>query len=141
MFVHLSVLAILSTVGIIATNGLAVPRASPCQTNYSVVAGDTCNSIAAKFSVTTPALEATNPTIDVNCDNLFIGEKLCIPATSPPPPPPPPTCASNYTVKSGDVCISIANQFKITSAQLENANPSIDAACANLQIGEVLCIP
>ncbi|KIK68948.1 carbohydrate-binding module family 50 protein [Collybiopsis luxurians FD-317 M1] len=138
MFARSSLLAIITALGVVGANGLSLSRAS-CQTTYSVVSGDTCNSIAAKVNVTTSALEAANPSIDPSCDNLFIGEQLCIPGTITPPPPPP--CASKYTVKSGDVCISIADQFNITVTQLETSNPAIDPACDNLQIGEVLCIP
>ncbi|KAJ3749276.1 hypothetical protein DFH05DRAFT_1520888 [Lentinula detonsa] len=141
MFARLSLLAMVTALGVIGVNSFAVPRTNiysraTCQATYTVVSGDTCNKIASEFGVTTPALEAANPTIDANCDNLFIGEQLCIPAT-----PPPPTCVAEYTVKAGDVCNSIANQFAITVAQLEAANPEIDPLCDNLQINQVLCIP
>ncbi|KAJ3787270.1 hypothetical protein GGU10DRAFT_374114 [Lentinula aff. detonsa] len=144
MFARLSLFAMVTALGVIGANSFAVPRANiysraTCQATYTVVAGDTCNKIASEFGVTTPALEAANPTIDANCDNLFIGEILCIPGT--PPPPPPPTCVAEYTVKAGDVCNSIANQFDITVAQLEAANPEIDPLCDNLQINQILCIP
>ncbi|KAJ3891603.1 hypothetical protein GG344DRAFT_47018, partial [Lentinula edodes] len=100
-------------------------QTSQCQTTYTVVSGDNCVALAAKFNVTDAALLAANPAVDANCDNLFVGQKLCIP------------CTAEYTVKSGDVCISIANMFNITAAQLEAANTDIDPLCDNLQPGEV----
>ncbi|KAJ4470891.1 hypothetical protein J3R30DRAFT_3408145 [Lentinula aciculospora] len=136
MFARLSVFAIVTALGVIGSKGLALPSANvfsraTCQPTYSVVSGDTCSEIASKFNVTVSALENANPTIDSNCDNLFIGEQLCIPST------PPPTCTSDYAVKAGDVCDSIASQFGVTLAQLEAANPEIDPLCDNLQIGEI----
>ncbi|KAJ3867966.1 hypothetical protein EV359DRAFT_61054 [Lentinula novae-zelandiae] len=144
MFARLSLFAMVAALGAIGASGRALPGSqifsrATCEATYTVVAGDTCDEIATKNDVTVSALEAANPSIDANCDNLFVGEQLCIPGATPPPPPPP--CAENYTVKAGDVCINIANQFNITVPQLEAANTEIDPLCDNLQIGEVLCIP
>ncbi|KAJ3767090.1 hypothetical protein FB446DRAFT_793512 [Lentinula raphanica] len=133
MFTYLRLFTIVAALGAIqCANSIAVPRAT-CEATYTVVSGDTCDEIAAKYGITAAALEIANPQIDANCDNLFIGEQLCIPGT--------PVCAAEYTVKSGDICITIANQYGITVAQLESANPEIDPLCDNLRIGEVLCIP
>ncbi|KAE9408800.1 hypothetical protein BT96DRAFT_913903, partial [Gymnopus androsaceus JB14] len=116
-----------------------------CQSStYTVVSGDTCNGISSELNVTVAALLAANPVVNAQCTNLFIGEVLCVPTTAPPTPPTPPTtsnCTANYTVASGDVCISIANQFNITASQLEAVNTEINANCTNLVPGEVLCIP
>ncbi|KIK69094.1 hypothetical protein GYMLUDRAFT_35142 [Collybiopsis luxurians FD-317 M1] len=187
MVARLSFFTALTVLGAMAGNVLA--QNSTCRATYTVVSGDNCVAIAAKFNVSDPALLAANPAVDANCDNLFVGQQLCIP---PPPagcaaqytvvsgdncvaiaakfnvadsallaanpavdsncdnlsvgqvlciPPPPTGCVSQYTVKSGDVCISIADQFGITAAQLQAANTQIDAACDNLQVGELLCIP
>ncbi|KAF5383492.1 hypothetical protein D9757_006090 [Collybiopsis confluens] len=105
-----------------------------CKSQYTVVAGDNCVAIAAEFSVSDAALLAANPAVNAQCSNLSVGELLCIPL-------PPAGCSAQYTVASGDVCISIANKFGITAAQLQSANPQIDAACDNLAVGELLCIP
>ena len=72
--------------------------------------------------------------VNANCDNLLVGQQLCIPF-------PSPTCSADYTIKSGDVCISIANQFGITVAELEAANSEIDPLCNNLLVGEVSTTP
>ncbi len=45
---------------------------------HVVVAGDTCAGIAAQYSVTTAALISAN-SIDAECTNLKIGQKLRIP--------------------------------------------------------------
>ncbi|GAW07188.1 hypothetical protein F5879DRAFT_948295 [Lentinula edodes] len=130
MFARLPLFALVTALG--AFIGANVLAQTSCQTTYTVVSGDNCVALAAKFNVTDAALLAANPAVDANCDNLFIGQQLCIPASP---------CPVEYTVKSGDVCISIANMFNITAAQLEAANTDIDPLCDNLQPGEILCIP
>ncbi|KAJ3768564.1 hypothetical protein FB446DRAFT_694837 [Lentinula raphanica] len=132
MSARLSLFALVAAFG--AIMGAHVLAQTSCQATYTVVQNDNCVAIAAEFNVTYAALVAANPAVDANCDNLFIGQQLCIPA-------PPAECQAEYTVKSGDVCISIANMFNITAAQLEAANTDIDPLCDNLQPGEVLCIP
>ena len=47
---------------------------------------------------------------------------------------------NTYTVKSGDTCIAIAKSSGITVAALKAANPSINAGCTNLQVGQVLSL-
>jgi LysM repeat protein len=63
---------------------LCIPAAAACPSNvtYVVQSGDVCIDIANKFNVTLAALDASNPEIDANCDNLAVGERLCIPAAS-----------------------------------------------------------
>jgi LysM repeat protein len=50
--------------------------------------------------------------------------------------------AKTYTVKSGDNCGTIAQQFGTTAAALIAANsPDVNADCTNLREGQVLKIP
>ncbi|KAJ3743751.1 hypothetical protein DFH05DRAFT_1247196 [Lentinula detonsa] len=131
MFARISLFALVTALG--AIMGANVYAQTSCQATYTVVFGDNCVAIAAKFNVSDAALLAANPVsqaVDSNCDNLFVGQQLCIPTA-------PASCQAEYTVKSGDVCISIANMFNITAAQLEAANSDIDPLCDNLQPGEV----
>ncbi|KIK64621.1 carbohydrate-binding module family 50 protein [Collybiopsis luxurians FD-317 M1] len=133
MFSRLALLAMVTAVGTMMS-ARVLAQTSSCQAVYTVVSGDICIDIAAKFNVTTAALLAANPAVDAGCDNLQIGQQLCIPAI-------PSNCSSQYGVQVGDVCIDIADKFNITIAQLEAANSEIDPACDNLQPGQVLCIP
>ncbi|KAE9386438.1 hypothetical protein BT96DRAFT_839246 [Gymnopus androsaceus JB14] len=97
-----------------------------CQANYTVVAGDNCVAIAAKFNVV--QLERSNflhQAVNAECSNLTVGEVLCIP------------CATQYTIRPGDVCDSIADQFGVTAAELQAANAAVDPLCDNLAVGEV----
>jgi LysM repeat protein len=103
-----------------------------CSQSYTVISGDMCNAIAAKFGVTASAIISANPAINSGCTNLQIGQILCIPGGS---------CAQSYTVISGDTCNAIAAKFGVTAAAIISENPAINSGCTNLQIGQVLCIP
>ncbi|GJJ13031.1 hypothetical protein Clacol_007280 [Clathrus columnatus] len=50
------------------------------------------------------------------------------------------TCTRSYTVKSGDTCDGISASQSVSSYQLAANNPSINAGCTNLAIGQVLCL-
>jgi LysM repeat protein len=52
----------------------------------------------------------------------------------------PGSGANTYTVQSGDFCSTIAERNNITVDQLRQLNPTIDAGCTNLQVGQVLRI-
>ena len=106
---------------------LCIPSSCSGST-YTVAAGDSCSAIAATNSITLDALTAANPS--VNCGNLQIGQKLCIPSSC---------SGSTYTVAAGDTCSAIATANSITLEVLTAANPSVN--CGNLQIGQKLCIP
>ncbi|MFN0095093.1 MAG: LysM peptidoglycan-binding domain-containing protein [Dehalococcoidia bacterium] len=45
---------------------------------------------------------------------------------------------NTYTVVAGDICGTIADKNNITVEQLRSLNPSIDAECTNLQLGQQL---
>ncbi|KAJ3814756.1 hypothetical protein F5876DRAFT_72651 [Lentinula aff. lateritia] len=62
---------------------LCIPGAASCPSGvtYVVKDGDVCINIADMFNITLAALDASNPEIDANCDNLSIGERLCIPSS------------------------------------------------------------
>ncbi|KAJ4483817.1 hypothetical protein J3R30DRAFT_3698732 [Lentinula aciculospora] len=55
---------------------LCIPGAASCPSGitYVVKAGDVCIKIADMFNTTVAALDASNPEIDANCDNLSIGQ-------------------------------------------------------------------
>ena len=60
------------------------------------------------------------------------------PADPSPADPVPPTDGSTVTVVDGDFCITIAERTGISLEQLFANNPSINAGCTNLAIGQVL---
>lgn len=93
--------------------------------------------LVAQFSTTLNVLFSLNPTI--NCANLLAGSVICVPFVNTIVNPTPiATCQSFYTVVNGDICFSIAANFRITLDQIFSLNPNIN--CNNLQIGQRLCV-
>jgi len=59
-----------------------------CQSTYTVLEGDSCDAIAQKFGLNDTLLISNNPQIDEACDNIYIGEVLCVAQTSLVTPAP-----------------------------------------------------
>jgi len=49
-----------------------------CTKVYTVVANDTCDWIQQTYGITNPTLVANNPQIDAKCENIYVGEVLCV---------------------------------------------------------------
>lgn len=103
---------------------------------YMIMAGDTYYRLAIRYGTTVDAIIAANP--NVNPDMLMIGQRICIPTTTPPPV----TCPSGttpYTIRAGDTFYNIARRQNISLDALLAANPGVDPD--RLQIGQVICLP
>ena len=97
---------------------------------YTIVKGDTFETIGKKFGVTTKAIENANP--GVVPTKLKIGQKIQIPAPASSVSAPAamaPTAADTsaggeqtYKVKSGDTLTTIAKHFGVTVKALRSAN-------------------
>ncbi|CCM05677.1 uncharacterized protein FIBRA_07908 [Fibroporia radiculosa] len=51
---------------------------SDCSNTYVVDLGDDCDTIASTFNINTTLLYENNPNIDSSCDNIYVGEVLCV---------------------------------------------------------------
>ncbi|KAJ7622125.1 RlpA-like double-psi beta-barrel-protein domain-containing protein-containing protein [Roridomyces roridus] len=49
-----------------------------CPQKYTVVSGDNCAAIEARFGLSDSALHSMNPSINSGCTNLQIGQVLCV---------------------------------------------------------------
>ncbi|KAI0666505.1 hypothetical protein C8Q78DRAFT_455167 [Trametes maxima] len=104
-----------------------------CARSYVVQPGDTCDTIGAKNHVPSFQLETANSgKIDASCDNLKVGELLCLGIIGQ-------DCEVTQVVKTGDNCESIATVAATTVAIMLANNPNVDSNCDNLHVGEVLC--
>ncbi|KAI1376929.1 carbohydrate-binding module family 50 protein [Hypoxylon crocopeplum] len=123
-----------------------------CFTTYSVESGDTCNVIIDKFNDTFTLDEfySWNPQVAIGCYNLYPGEIVCAglntTSTMPPACPVPvaaglvSNCDACYAVAEGDNCYGVAQAGGITIDELRLWNPSLNAACTNLQLGYNYCV-
>ncbi|KAI0354143.1 hypothetical protein OH77DRAFT_1482530 [Trametes cingulata] len=104
-----------------------------CARNYTVVAGDTCNLIAAKTNTSTYQLESVNADkVNADCSNLAIGEPLCLGIVGQ-------DCDVVHVVEAGDSCDAIAEAAGTTVDILLANNPNVNSDCTNIGVGEVLC--
>jgi len=137
MFARTSFIAFTVAAAISACQGYAVlsARAFPanCARNYTVSSGDTCDKISAAQSVSTFQLAKVNEgVIDPDCDNLFVGETICLGITGQ-------DCTATHEVVTGDNCFGIAQSAGISESVLLENNPNVDASCDNIYPDEVLC--
>jgi LysM repeat protein len=140
-----------------ATPAPTLPPVSPTPVplqEYTVVSGDTCGTIAEKFSVRLAPFMELNSLTDATCTRIRIGDKLLIPAPTPTPgpsptPQPPGSALAEpvatlppeltYEVLPGDVCSKIAQKFPgMTTDQIIKLN-NLDANCT-IQIGQKLVL-
>ncbi|KIM85998.1 hypothetical protein PILCRDRAFT_5080 [Piloderma croceum F 1598] len=110
-----------------------VAKLDACQRTVHVEQGDTCDKIGADWSVSTYQIEHVNSDIiDANCDNLKIGEVLCLGIKGQ-------DCKATYVVKAGDTCDNIVESEGISLATLLANNPNTGSDCF-IHTGEVLCV-
>ncbi|KAJ7151568.1 hypothetical protein C8R46DRAFT_487936 [Mycena filopes] len=49
-------------------------------------------------------------------------------------------CAETYTVVAGDTCDAVSSVFGLSLVEFLRMNPSVGAACMNLQLGQEYCV-
>jgi len=113
-----------------------LPGAPSGGSQYTIQAGDTFTSIAAKFGTSAQNIQAANP--GVNPNNLQVGQVIKIPSGSTQRPPPPPP-QGKYTIQAGDTFTSIAAKFGTSAQDIQAANPGVNPN--NLQVGQVINLP
>jgi len=107
--------------------------AQSCARTYTVQAGDICDGISAAQNVSTYQLATVNPGIDARCDDLTPGEQLCLGYVGS-------DCTTTHVVTAGESCDGLASVYSMNTTVLMDNNPQVDADCANLYTGEVLCV-
>ncbi|WVQ79069.1 hypothetical protein IAT38_001163 [Cryptococcus sp. DSM 104549] len=53
-----------------------------CTKVYTVVANDTCAWVQEMYGISNETLWSNNPQIDAACDNIYVGEVLCVDTAS-----------------------------------------------------------
>jgi LysM repeat protein len=141
--------------GVPGTAPTPLPQATPAPAQtfpYVVQAGDTLQSIAAKFNTTVEVLRALN---NLLTDQVTVGQQLTIPGSPPPAetqsPPPKPTPSAppaaptsttrvvRYVVKVGDRLYRIGLRYGVDWTVIARynglSNPNL------IEPGDVLLIP
>jgi LysM repeat protein len=152
---------------VVYVEGGPVPVNGGGEGSYTVEPGDTAFAIAQKFNVTVEELASANNMTVEEIAALSVGQKLIIPQAAPEQQQPVTTTTpetgepaatttpeagepertstpaageeGTYTVKEGDIPVTIAEQFGITVEALLEANDITDPT--SLTIGQVLVIP
>jgi LysM repeat protein len=129
-------------------NAAFVPHAEAAPTSvtsngtYVVRAGDTLNSIAARFGVSPSALARANGISNPN--KIYIGQRLVISGSAAPVPQPKPgtTAPSGgiYIVQRGDTLAKIAARYHTTVSALMALNglknPNVIWVGQRLRVGK-----
>jgi hypothetical protein len=120
---------------ILAASAFALlANAGACTRNYTVKAGDFCDSISAAKNVSTYQLSIINVgIINSACSNLVPGQVLCLGYEGE-------DCTVTRVVKKNDTCDLITSAEGISSTVFRDNNPQINATCTNLYINEVVCV-
>ncbi|KAL3438555.1 pectin lyase-like protein [Aspergillus tetrazonus] len=110
------------------------PICSSYQT-HTTVSGDTCDSIALTYSVSSAALVMANPRQLMICDSLPADMELCLPTS----------CSVVYQLKGNDTCSSIERAASYSPNTVRRYNPWVAWDCSNLQAtteawGHVICL-
>lgn len=145
-----------------ATTPAAPSRASnksnTATKNYKVKSGDGLIALARQFDISTDTLATLNGL--KTTDSLYVGQTLKVPANANFSAPSSSssssssnnssnsnssnssssTATSNYTVKSGETLIGIANSIGVSAEQVAAVNNGFDAK-ARLQRGQTIKVP
>lgn len=104
---------------------------------YTASTGDTCDTIAMAFNVSSAAIynANSNSTFGITCSAVIPGTTLCLPLP----------CAEVYTFNANDTCTSIEQANSLAPGTVRNLNAWIQYACTNIQItnaiyGNVVCL-
>ncbi|KAG5827303.1 hypothetical protein H9Q74_002592 [Fusarium xylarioides] len=99
---------------------------------YTTKAGDTCDSLAIKYSVSSAAIFIGNPGI-MNCTDMVEGVSICMPLQ-----------CKTYKLQENDSCMSVAYFTGLQQDDIRLLNPWVHELCGNLQsativLGRVIC--
>ena len=118
-----------------STAPVYTPPTTTAKTYYTVVWGDTLESIAYRYGTTVSAIMQANNL--ANSWYIYAGQLLVIPSGTAMPPSYP--AASYYTVQYGDTLNQIAIRYNTTVWALVQANNLPNASL--IYPGQVLIIP
>ncbi|KAJ5150329.1 hypothetical protein N7448_001907 [Penicillium atrosanguineum] len=139
-----------------------------CDAFHLVVAEDTCDTIAAKYKITTTQFVAWNPAVGSTCSGMWANTYACVsiighnpsstttttttkapPTTTSASGPSPTqsglisTCETFYKAQQGDTCEIIAQQkfpYIYSLPLFKRWNPAVGENCDKLRPGYYYCV-
>ncbi|ODM15751.1 hypothetical protein SI65_08985 [Aspergillus cristatus] len=131
-----------------------------CGKYHKVSAGDTCEQISLKYSISVDLFLAINPSAGRGCSFLSPGIEYCVfpmqnwnattgsnmttstYITAPGPTPTGSTskCYSWHTVEEGDDCAKLEAIYGVSFGELQAWNPQINSICSNLLLDAAYCV-
>ncbi|CAI7795231.1 unnamed protein product [Closterium sp. NIES-54] len=108
-----------------------------CGQTYVAVVGDTCSSVASKYTLDLPTFKSLNPALGCSTGNIDAGTYLCVAAKSDKTTV---NCTAWYVVLQGDNCPNIWNSANLTESTFLAINPGIRCQSPYLQVGQKVCI-
>lgn len=129
----MTILALFTSVCIrvTAAGSIAILPSPTCflPRNYTVAAGETCQTIAQNLSVSTNDIIALN-CLNPQCTNLRANSTISLPG-----------CCTTYTVQQNDTCTSIASPARnLSLTNFYTFNPALNSNCSNLLFGSNVCL-
>jgi LysM repeat protein len=133
-----------------------IPTETPTLTpeppiEYTVQSGDSCGAIASLYNSSVAAIISLN-SLNSNCTNLNIGQKIKIPRPTPTPLPPAtatlePAAATraacetvSYTVQANDTLSTIAANYGVSMQSIKEFNGlSTDSVFVDQKLQIPLC--
>ncbi|KAF2256924.1 carbohydrate-binding module family 50 protein, partial [Trematosphaeria pertusa] len=121
--------------------------AAQCDTFYTVVSGDICTSIVARYpGLSLNNFYAWNPAVhNPSCDNLQPNCKYCVHVPNPTVPDPHQPnvrqgCKEYYQAVAGDYCYKIAVEKGVNLNDFMSWNPDVGPTCLNMLAGYWYCL-
>jgi LysM repeat protein len=136
-----------------------------CDAFHLVGAGDICDTIAARYKISTTQFVTWNPSVGSSCGGMWANTYVCVsiightptttttttasvPTTTASGPSPTQsgidkTCVSFYKAQAGDTCTTIAQQkyrYIYSLPLFQRWNPAVGSDCSGLFAGYYYCV-
>ncbi|OIW30765.1 hypothetical protein CONLIGDRAFT_614022 [Coniochaeta ligniaria NRRL 30616] len=121
----------------------SLERRASC-TTVQVASGDGCGQLAAKCGISASDFTKYNPSSTL-CSSLVPGQHVCCSVGTLPDFSPKPnadgSCAT-YTIVADDTCSGLAATYALKTTDIQSFNNNTWAwnGCANLYVGNVICV-
>ncbi|KAI0794840.1 hypothetical protein C8Q75DRAFT_803684 [Abortiporus biennis] len=104
-----------------------------CKSTYVVVGGDSCDAVASRHGLNSTMFNLNNPQLNSDCDNLYIGEVVCVLGTPTVPELPSGSPVPAATVPAGatpavSITSAAASTSSAVSSTISSAAPTITVA-------------